>query len=284
MFSILALGGGGLKGYLELGAIEELERRYGPLHLKFKDGIYGCSVGSIVATSIAFGVPVKIIKEKFMKISSLKDLFGVPDFNNITEMLLKKGVYDMKKLDDFLIQCFKEIGIDIVNKKLNDALIPLNITATNLTKCIPTIFQGDVPVLTAIKASTCIPFVFHPQIINSSVYVDGGFITNVLLNLIPKDKRDKTLSISIIHTKSKIYPKNISQLNPIDFAYKLYKTTCIYEQSRNTYKNNIELYFNEGSGVSTFSDHEKENMILIGKTLTNEFFRTKCSSQESIKC
>jgi predicted acylesterase/phospholipase RssA len=71
MFSILALGGGGLKGCLEIGAIRELERRFGPLHLKFKDGIYGCSIGSIIATCIAFGVPTDKIQREFMEFGSI---------------------------------------------------------------------------------------------------------------------------------------------------------------------------------------------------------------------
>jgi NTE family protein len=278
MFSILALGGGGLKGYLEVGAIEELEFQYGPLHLKFKDGFYGCSVGSIIATCLAFGLSVKTIREEFMNFGSLQDLFGTPDFNSISTMLSKKGVYDMEKLDTFLISKFNNNGIDLKNKKLRDALVPLRITASNLSKGIPTIFQGDVPVLSAIRASCCIPYIFYPQIINSSVYVDGGFITTVLLNLIPKEQRDKTLSVSIIHTRSKILPRNIHSMNPIDFSYRLYKTLCIYEHSMFTHKNNIELYYSEGSGISSFSEREKDEMIIIGKTLTREFLRTKCSS------
>jgi NTE family protein len=275
MFSILALGGGGLKGYLEIGAIEELESRYGPLHKKFNDGIYGCSIGSVIATAIAFGIETKILKKYFMEFKGVSSLFGSPNLSNVSEMLEKKGVLSIEPFINYLIKVFNDSKIDIRNKKLSDALIPLRITATNLTKGIPTIFQGKVPVLDAILASCCIPFVFQPRIINSSVYVDGGFITSVLLNLIPKEHRDKTLSISIIHTRSKICPKNIHTMSPLDFSYRLYKTSCLYERSKNIYKNNIELYYSDGSGITTFSDKEKENMILIGKTLTNEFFRAK---------
>ena len=278
MFSILALGGGGLKGYLEIGAIEELESRYGMLYLKFKDGFYGCSIGSIFATCLAFGMSSKTIKDEFMSVGSLKDLFGCPDLNNIPTMLSKKGIYDMEKLDTFLITKFNAHGIDLKNKKLKDALVPLRITASNLSKGIPTVFQGDIPVLSAIKASCCIPYVFHPQIINSSVYVDGGFITNIILNVIPKELRDKTLSLSIVHTRSKILPRNIHAMNPVDFSFRLYKTLCIYAHSMCIHKNNIELYYSEGSGISSFSEKEKDEMVIIGKTLTREFFRTKRSN------
>jgi NTE family protein len=278
MFSILALGGGGLKGYLEVGAIEELEERYGPLHKKFKDGVYGCSIGSVIAAAIAFGVDAKTIKKHFMEFVSVKTLFGSPDISNVSEILQKKGLLSMDPFVNFLTKVFHHSNIDIKNKKLGDALIPLRITASNLTKGLPTIFQGDVPVIEAILASCCIPFVFQPRIINSSVYVDGGFITNVLLNVVPKELRDKTLSVSIIHTRSKICPRNIHSMSPLDFSYRLYKTTCLYERSKSLHKNNIELYYSDGSGISTFTEKEKENMILIGKTLTGEFLRTKCSN------
>jgi NTE family protein len=278
MFSILALGGGGLKGCLEIGAIRELERRFGPLHLKFKDGIYGCSIGSIIATCIAFGVPTDKIQREFMEFGSITSLFGTPSFKDAKDILLKKGVYDMKPLDDYLIKRFHNVGIDITSKKLGDALIPLRINASNLTKGVPTIFQGDIPVLSAIKASSCIPFVFRPQIINQSVYIDGGFITNVLLNLIPKEDRDRTLAISIIHTRSRINADQLELMNPLDYAYRLYKTTCLYEHHINTYPNNINLYYSDGSGLSTFTTKQKEEMILVGQTLTSEFFRSKCGS------
>lgn len=278
MFSILALGGGGLKGYLEIGALEELEEMYGPLHKKFHQGIYGCSIGSVIGTALAFGIDMKTLKTHFMKFGSITTLFGVPDISKVSEMLHKKGVLSLEPFAKFLIDIFNEEGIDIKNKKLKDALVPLHIITSNLTKGIPSVFQGDIPVIDAILASSCIPLVFQPRIINSCVYVDGGFITNIVMNLIPKEKRERTLSLSIIHTNGKICPNTIDKMNPLDFAYRLYKTTCLYERSLNPHKNNIDLYYKPGSGLSAFTDKEKEDMILVGKTLTREFFRTKCTN------
>jgi predicted acylesterase/phospholipase RssA len=57
-FRALGLGGGGMKGILHIGALLELEKHQ---PLKFPDGVYGCSVGSIIAAFIAFELPIKNI-------------------------------------------------------------------------------------------------------------------------------------------------------------------------------------------------------------------------------
>jgi hypothetical protein len=75
-FKILALSGGGSKGYLHIGALEILEEKVGNLHEYFKEGIYGCSVGSIIGTAIAFGIPLKKIKELFKSLS-FNELFKI---------------------------------------------------------------------------------------------------------------------------------------------------------------------------------------------------------------
>lgn len=55
IFRRLALGGGGAKGILHVGALQELSKRQ---PLDFPKGVYGSSIGSILATYIAFGLPI----------------------------------------------------------------------------------------------------------------------------------------------------------------------------------------------------------------------------------
>jgi predicted acylesterase/phospholipase RssA len=280
-FSILALGGGGIKGYLQIGVLEELQLLVGPLHNHFKDGIYGCSIGSILATAISFGIPVENIKNLFNKFSDINSILKKPEITDIKNILVKKGICEMDSLEKIIIEGFQEFGIDIKNKKLSDALIPLKINSSNVTKGIPTIFQGNIPVLTAIKCSCCIPLVFRPQIFNGSVYLDGGFITNILLNVIPKEYRKKTFCISIIHTRYKISASSVDSMNPLDFLYKLYKTNCMYEASRNIYSNNLDVFYDKGSGITSFTQEEKDEMILIGRRAFLNFL-TKSILQKSI--
>jgi predicted patatin/cPLA2 family phospholipase len=193
----------------------------------------------------------------------------------ISTILNKKGIFPMNKFEEVLIQIFNEFNIDIKSKKCCDALIPLYISASNLSKGTPSLFTGNVPVLKAIMASCCLPFIFQPQIINNNVYVDGGFITNILLNLVPPEDRPMALSFSIIHTKEKI--KDLKSLKPLEYLYKLYKISCVYQHYKNPYKNNIDLWYDKGSGISDFTEDQKDEMILIGSKLCRRFI-SQCTN------
>lgn len=270
-FKILALGGGGSKGFLHLGALEELEERLGPLDKHFVDGVYGCSVGSIIATLLAFGIPVAKIREIFMKNFSFSDLYKTFDMTKIDEILKGKGIFDHKLFEKKLIDSFNSIGIPIEKKVMSDALIPLRIQASNITKGISTIFRGNVPVLKAIMSSCAIPFVFRPVQINDSLYVDGGFLTNVLTTTIPLEEQERTLSLSIVHSDPRISPSKLKSMNPVEFLYKMYKTSCLYERCKHPYKNTVNLHFEKGSGFSVFTDSELIEMISFGRTLFRDF-------------
>lgn len=274
-FKILCLGGGGIKGIMHIGALEELEKEVGPLHKHFSKGVYGCSVGCLFATAIAFGISPQQIKKVYSKIADFKKLVDMNDLTKIQNILNNKGVFSMTKFENILIQLFNEFKIDIKSKKCCDALIPLYISASNLSKGTPTLFTGNVPVLKAIMASCCLPFIFQPQIINNNIYVDGGFITNILLNLVPSEDRSMALSFSIIHTKEKI--TNLKSDSPLEYLYKLYKISCLYEHYKNSYKNNIDLWYDKGSGVSDFTEDEKNEMILIGSKLCRRFI-SQCTN------
>lgn len=267
-FRILALGGGGTKGFLEIGALELLEERVGPLHEHFTDGVYGCSIGSILGTAVAFGVPVAKVRELFRQFP-ISEMFKLD--MNIGDILAKKGIFSMDYLETKLISAFNSVQIPIEQKKIGDAIIPLRIQASNITKGIPTLFQKNVPVLKAILASSCIPFVFRPQQINDSLYVDGGFLTNVLMTTIPESDHDKTLSFSIIHSDPHITPAKLKTMNPVDYVYKMYKTSCLYERKKTPMKHNLDLFYDKGNGLTSWTTIEQDEMMLVGRTLTQNF-------------
>jgi NTE family protein len=272
-FKILALGGGGTKGILHLGALKFLEEKYGNLQEKFTGGFYGCSVGSIVATCLAYGLnttDLTRITTKFTSFSQI--LFNDLSVSKFRHSISKKGLFDPRCLEDYIAKILNEEGIDLRGKKISDAPYPLFICSTNITKNCITVFKGDIPILDAISASSCIPLLFCPKIINSSAYIDGGFLTNIVLSYVPLEDRESTLSLSIIHDNPRVTPTNLERITTVEYLYSLYKISCIYERKTNKSWNNIDLNHNLSSGISDVSEKEKNDMISRGYELTNMYF------------
>ena len=74
-----------MKGILHVGVLQELSNHQ-PLY--FPDGVYGSSIGSILAAYVAFGLPVdKMIPlvEKYLK---LENIAPTPNFNHLMNSFL----------------------------------------------------------------------------------------------------------------------------------------------------------------------------------------------------
>ena len=69
-YTSLGLNGGGMRGSLQIGALQELAEQEDEKQLSniFTDGVYGISIGALIATMIAFE-------------------FSVVELNLVTEML-----------------------------------------------------------------------------------------------------------------------------------------------------------------------------------------------------
>jgi uncharacterized protein len=80
LFRVLALDGGGAKGFYTLGVLKEIEGLVGcPLYKRF-DLIFGTSTGSIIGALLALGCEVDQIHELYKKyvptIMQIKDAAG----------------------------------------------------------------------------------------------------------------------------------------------------------------------------------------------------------------
>jgi len=205
MLKSIALGGGGVRGCLLVGALKALEDRQ---PLEFPDGIYGCSIGSILATMIAFRIPLKkieeLVEEEFI-LSKFVPNFGI---SSVTSFTSKKGLFSMDLFEDTLIRVFKSAGIDLKDKVIADAPQKLYIMASNLTTRRATLLTGQIPLLAAIKASSCIPAVFYPQIILNNVYLDGGVYCDCMVDAVPPT----TTVFHIAYSHQPIFPADLESM------------------------------------------------------------------------
>jgi predicted acylesterase/phospholipase RssA len=216
-FTRLGLSGGGIKGILHVGALQELSKHQ-PLY--FPNGVYGSSIGSIIGTYIAFGLPIEKLPELTKKHLSTKKFIPSIGLYDIASCLSKKGLFSMNQLEKTICEVFDEAGLDIRDKLIGDAKMPLFIVASNVTKGKPTIFSKNVSLLEAIKCSCCVPGVFKPQVLYNQVYVDGDFFSPNISGIVPTS--DDTLILTLPRSRSiTITAETIDSISPFDFAYDL---------------------------------------------------------------
>ena len=179
LLRVLALDGGGTKGFYTLGVLKEIEAMVGcPLHQKF-DLVFGTSTGAIIASLIALGHNIDSILELYRK--------HVP-----TVMSQKTAPARSQELKNLAREVFG-------NATFNDVKTGVGIvTAKWLTEC-PMIFKGSVAqahgrvgtfvpgfgvsIADAVKAScSAYPF-FERTIVRTSMgedveLIDGGYCAN----------------------------------------------------------------------------------------------------------
>ena len=217
MFSSIALGGGGVRGGLHIGALAAIQQQKG--NLTFPDGIYGCSVGSIVATAIAFGLQATQIQTMFNTYMDLGKIIPELRLSHITNLTGRKGLFAMDAMEKTIIEAFQSQQIDLTHKTLQDAPQKLYIFASNMTTQHPTVFKGNVRILDAIKCSSCLPFIFEPQVLYNHVYLDGGLMIDSLEMVVPKT----CLVIHISELGNPITPSHIQDLSVPSFLYQIYR-------------------------------------------------------------
>lgn len=170
----IALGGGGARGFAHLGVLKALEERGIKL-----DIISGTSAGSIVGGFYAD----KKSPEGIFKIIKEKGFFKYTNFN-----IPKTGLVGLEGLE-------KQINEDLSVENIEDFTIPFLAAVTNLNAGKVEYFdKGDAS--SVIKASSAIPVLFSPVVMNGALYADGGILDNVPVAPL-RDVCEKTIAVDI---------------------------------------------------------------------------------------
>jgi NTE family protein len=153
----LVLSGGGARGFAHLGVLQALNEAG-----IFPDIISGTSAGALAGVLYCDGNSPREILKIMKKISRL-------DYMRPT--LPRDGLLQISGIT-------KLLETNLRAKKFEDLKIPLIVTATDLNHGKAVCFSnGDL--ITTIIASSSIPVLFKPVIINKIYYVDGGVLDNL---------------------------------------------------------------------------------------------------------
>lgn len=172
----LVLGPGGVKGFLEIGALEALAFF---LVLRGVRRFVGVSVGAVLALLLAAGFAPQELTEMALKLDLVDQVFAVKPLKAAT-FLAKGGLFSPDKIEAYLARllrtkfpCLPTLG------QLRDFTgAELEVVATNVSACEPAYLSWrtapDLGCIEAVLMSISIPLVFEYRELAGQHYADGG--------------------------------------------------------------------------------------------------------------
>lgn len=193
--SILVLNGGGMRGPLHVGALQRLSEEYQEEYLYkiFYDGIYGISVGAIIGSLVAFGFSIQDFSDILSEFMNIHKVFDPLRLNVFLKMNDRRGIDNGNKLFEILSNIFSRKNIDLSSVKIEDALVPLKIIASDLTNLKAVTFTGKTRLWSALRASFALPIVFTPYTLCGNTYVDGAILCENITWAVPREDIHKSM-------------------------------------------------------------------------------------------
>jgi len=156
----VALGGGGARGFAEIGVLRVLEAERIPI-----DVVVGTSVGALVGALYADSG--KVLDAEFHAIAVENE--HVFDYGALS--VFAGGLIRGDRLEEFVRK-------RLVHKNIEDMALRYGAVAVDLATGKPVLFR-EGSVARAVRASASIPGVFVPMVIDGRTYVDGAVVDPV---------------------------------------------------------------------------------------------------------
>jgi len=191
----LVLSGGGARGAAHIGVLKVLEELRIPVHV-----VVGTSMGSLVGGSYAAGLTPAVLEERVTQVNwdnlfnddpprqewpaRRKQAYQTPTFDfsvgvRESQFRLPKGAIAGQQVQLFFNDLTK--GAETA-RDFDDLPIPFRAVATNLENGEMKVFaRGPLPV--AMRASMSVPGLFSPMEWEDHIYVDGGLVRNLPIDV-----------------------------------------------------------------------------------------------------
>ncbi|MFP4467329.1 MAG: patatin-like phospholipase family protein [Candidatus Goldiibacteriota bacterium] len=241
----LALGGGAGYGLAHIGVLKVLEA-----HGLKPDMVSGTSAGSIIGGIYASGVSPAEIEELAM------------DFNwlEIASMTIpREGLISIEKLETFIKKHSR-------SEKIENTKIKFAVMAADLLKGEETVFEKG-PMGAAIRASCSLPGIFNPAVLNGSVFVDGGILNNVPVNILRRKGCRFVLGVDVMAKARSDLMKKRDIFNIVWTSWQL----SIQENTAlKSYKDADYIIKPEINNINPFDITKKKEIIKKGEDMAEQ--------------
>ena len=287
-YDTLCFSGGGMKGFVYVGILKYLnDIKF--ININNINNFIGTSIGALLSFILSIGFSVEEIIYFILKFN-FKLLIPDIDVNNILKdngidngeniiNIFKMFLKHKLKCEDLT---FKE-HYNLCNKKLS--IIVTNYSKSKEEVC-NYINTPDLSIITAVRMSISIPFIFTPVLYKGDYYVDGGITNNFPINhcnlkktlgfiIITEFMNEMTNITKYLHScftivinslsiKHNINNINIIKINNIDIKFMSFDLDFDYK---------IKLI---NMGYERGQEYIKDLHINISKEILNELIDSIC--------
>jgi NTE family protein len=238
----IVLSGGGARGIAHLGVLDALQK-----HGIEPDVVSGSSIGAIVGCFYTAGLEPNFIleeikKEKFTRFFS----WSLP----------LNGFLDLDYMHAWFSKHVSEDNFNALKK-------PFFISVTNLNSGKNEIIS-EGPLFDFVIASSTIPLIFKPRIINDNMYADGGILNNMPAIAI-RDICETVIGVNINHSGPLKKIHGMKEI--VERSLRLVIESNIKE---NMSVCDIMIQPEKMKGISTFEFRRADEIYQIGFDATEE--------------
>lgn len=226
----IALSGGGAKGAAHIGVLIALHE-----NSLIPSSVSGTSMGAIVGGLYSMGYPPEKLKEIIIKFSKNYKKYIDPCYGNYFMALMQfisnssitlPGFIKGEKVERYLKNLTKNINISTVQMPLVIPAVDLisgkTIVYSNVRPRINNIssnviWKNDIPLHSAMRASSSLPAIFYPKKMNNTVLVDGGITHIIPIDLLMQTGEKNILAINISQEYEKPKSTNIFEVTTHSF-------------------------------------------------------------------
>ena len=210
----LALGGGGARGLAHIGVLKVFEREQIPVHF-----IAGTSMGGIIGSTYAAGVPLDAITGVALQIRKRMEQLRLLDFK-LTGRGLLKGTRLYRQLGSLL-------GEELTFAELK---IPLALMAVDILTGREVVLR-EGKVVDAIRATMSVPGVFEPVPRGDMLLVDGGILNNVPVDVVSQEGMHRIIAVDVMPD----FPRNRPGQAPVVLSPKTAYLPPAMQEVMNTF-------------------------------------------------
>lgn len=248
----LVLSGGGTRGIAHIGVLKAFDE----LGIKI-DAISGVSAGAIAGVFYADG----------MKPDDIFDLFKDKDLFDLSALdIPSNGFFNLKNLKTNILSELKA-------KKIEDLQIDFTCAAVDLNN-IKVVYFNSGEINDRVVASSSIPVLFKPQIIDGITYVDGGLLDNFPVSPV----LNKAETIIAVNTNYLVYKDNFEKKT--DIIQRVFHTSVNKSVIENKKKVDILIEPKELTKYNILDNSYVDEIFEIGYNSALEVLKNKFSPEK----